>query len=193
MITGVAGATLFSFAIIQSPVRQGRILSFLWPEKYPDQAYHLKQSIIAFKMGGLWGVGLGNSMQKRIYLPEAHTDFILAIIAEELGFIATMLVVLLFVGVFICGMTISYRASDHFGKLLAFGITMMISLQAAFNIGVVTGCLPTKGLPLPFISYGGSSLVMAISMVAVLLSIAQHTEEDDGKRTRSIKDRAHRL
>ncbi len=193
LVTAVIGILLFGLAIMQSPVRQGRILSFLWPEKFPDQAYHLKQSIIAFKMGGLWGVGLGNSMQKRIYLPEAHTDFILAIIAEELGFIATLLVVLLFVGIFICGITISYRASDSFGRLLGFGITMMISLQAAFNIGVVTGCLPTKGLPLPFISYGGSSLVMATVMVAILLSIAQCSEDGGGKSARSVKDQAHRL
>ncbi len=195
VVTAFLGAVAFGLAIMQSEVRRGRILSFMWPEKFPEQAYHLKQSIIAFKMGGLWGVGLGNSMQKRIYLPEAHTDFILAILAEEFGFAGTILVLLLFVGIFVYGMTISYQAADPFGRLLGFGITMMISLQAAFNVAVVTGCVPTKGLPLPFISYGGSSLVMALAMVGILLSIAQYTEEEelDGKGTRSIKDRAHRV
>jgi cell division protein FtsW len=193
VVTGVAGLCAFTIAIMQSTERLERILAFLWPDKYPDQAYHLAQSKVAFIMGGAFGVGLGNSMQKRFYLPEAHTDFILSIIAEELGFIATLLVILLFVGFFICGMTISSRATEPFGRLLGFGLTMMISLQAAINVGVVTGCLPTKGLPLPFISYGGSSLMMSVAMCAVLLSIAQHTEADDGKRTRSIKDRAHRL
>ncbi len=192
-VTAVSGLSLFMLAIMQNAERLGRILAFIWPEKYPDQAYHLAQSKIAFIMGGPFGVGLGNSMQKRAYLPEAHTDFILSIIAEELGFVATLLVLVLFVGIFICGMTISSRASEPFGRLLGFGVTMMLSLQAAINVGVVTGCLPTKGLALPFISYGGSSLLMSVVMVSVLLSIAQHTEHDDGKKTRSIKDRAHRL
>ena len=193
LASGVAGLTAFSVAIMQSTERLERILAFLWPDKYPDQAYHLAQSKIAFIMGGPFGVGLGNSMQKHSYLPEAHTDFILSIIAEELGFVATTLVVLLFVGFFVCGLTISSRATEPFGRLLGFGVTLMIGLQAAINIGVVTGCLPTKGLPLPFISYGGSSLMISVVMCSVLLSIAQHTEEDDGKTTRSIKDRAHRL
>ncbi|MBT3192674.1 MAG: putative lipid II flippase FtsW [Verrucomicrobia bacterium] len=193
LATGVAGLSLFTVAIMQSTERLERILAFLWPDKYPDQAYHLAQSKIAFIMGGPFGVGLGNSMQKRFYLPEAHTDFILSIVAEELGFVATLLVILLFVGIFFCGMTISSRATEPFGRLLGFGVTMMLSLQAAINVGVVTGCLPTKGLPLPFLSYGGSSLMMSIVMCSILLSIAQHTEEDDGKTTRSIKDRAHRL
>jgi len=193
LVAGVLGAAGLAVAVLQNPNRLGRIMSFMWPDKYPDQAYHLAQSKIAFIMGGPFGVGLGNSMQKQLYLPEAHTDFILSIIAEELGFVATLLVVILFVGFFICGMTISFRAGDAFGRLLGFGITMMISIQAAFNIGVVTGCLPTKGLALPFISYGGSSLVMAVVMTSVLLSIAQHTEENDGRQNRSIKDQAHRL
>ncbi len=193
LIAGVTGFSAFCVAIMQNTERLERILAFLWPDKYPDQAYHLAQSKIAFIMGGPLGVGLGNSIQKHVYLPEAHTDFILAIIAEELGFIATLLVILLFVGFFFCGMTISARAREPFGRLLGFGLTMMISLQASINVGVVTGCLPTKGLPLPFISYGGSSLMISVAMASVLLSIAQHTEEDDGTRTRSVKDRAHRF
>jgi cell division protein FtsW len=190
---GVLGLAGFVVAIFYDPVRLGRVLAFLWPEKYPDKAYHLMQSLDAFYLGGAFGVGLGNSMQKRFYLPEAHTDFILAIIAEELGLVATLLVLLLFVGYFVCGMTISNRAPDTFGRLLGFGVTMMICLQAAINMVVVTGLGPTKGLPLPFISYGGSSLVVSIFMSAILLSIARATASEEKPATRGIKDRAHRL
>jgi len=190
---GVLGLAGFVVAIFYDPVRLGRVLAFLWPEKYPDQAYHLMQSLDAFYLGGAFGVGLGNSMQKRFYLPEAHTDFILAILAEELGLVATLLVLFLFVGYFICGMTISNRAPDTFGRLLGFGVTMMITLQAAINMVVVTGLGPTKGLPLPFISYGGSSLMISVVMSAILLSIARSTAGDGEPSARGIKDRAHRL
>lgn len=188
LVTYLLGAGGLAAAVWNNDNRRGRILSFLWPDKYPVQAYHLTQSKIAFIMGGTFGVGLGNSMQKHLYLPEAHTDFIFSIIAEELGFVGTAIVVALFTGYFICGMIISAKAADPFGRLLGFGLTMMIGLQAAFNIGVVTGCLPTKGLALPFISYGGSSLVMAIVMSAVLLNIAQCNDPED-----TVKDRVHRL
>ncbi len=190
---GMLGLAGFVVMIFYDPVRLGRVLAFLWPEKYPDQAYHLMQSLDAFYLGGAFGVGLGNSMQKRFYLPEAHTDFILAIVAEELGLVATLLVLLLFAGYFVCGMAISNRAPDTFGRLLGFGVTMMITLQAAINMVVVTGLGPTKGLPLPFISYGGSSLVISIIMSAVLLSIARSTADEGEQSTRGIKDRAHRL
>ncbi|MDD5522211.1 MAG: putative lipid II flippase FtsW [Kiritimatiellae bacterium] len=189
---GLLGLCGFILAVMRDPIRLKRILSFLWPDQFSAGAYHLMQSKIAFELGGLFGKGLGNSLQKHLYLPEAHTDFILAIIGEELGFIATLIVVLLFTGFLICGMIITFKAPDPFGRLVAFGITMMISLQAAINIGVVTGCLPTKGLPLPFISYGGSSLLMAAIGVCVLLNIAQHAGEDHADdHTRIIKDNAH--
>jgi cell division protein FtsW len=191
--TGVCGLAGFVVAIFFSPNRIGRVMSFLWPEKYPDQAYHLTQSLYSFYLGGAFGVGLGNSIQKRFYLPEAHTDFILAIIAEELGLIATLMVLLLFVGYFMCGMSISRRAPDPFGRLLGFGVTMMITLQAGINMAVVTGLGPTKGLPLPFISYGGSSLVLSIVMSAVLLSIARSSSVGVEARPRVIKDCAHDL
>lgn len=193
LATGLLGLAGFAGAIVCIPNRLGRILAFLWPEKYPDQAYHLTQSLYAFYLGGAFGVGLGNSMQKRFYLPEAHTDFILAIIAEELGLTATLLVLLLFAGYFLCGMSISNRAPDAFGRLLGYGVTMMIALQAAINMVVVTGLGPTKGLPLPFISYGGSSLVMSVVMSAVLLSIARVSSIDDERCPRAIKDQAHDL
>ena len=172
------GGAAFVAAIFQDTERLGRLVACYWPEKYPDQAYQAQQSIIAFIMGHWGGVGLGNSMQKRLYLPEAHTDFILSIVAEELGVLASMLVLLLFVGYFICGMTISMRAREPFARVFGFGITLLISLQAMINIGVVTGVLPTKGIALPFISYGGSSLVMSIVMTAVLLNIAQQESAD---------------
>ncbi len=191
LVAGFVGACGFAVAIALNPVRSARILAFLWPDRYPNEAYHLGQSKVAFIMGGGLGVGLGNSMQKKTYLPEAHTDFILSIIGEELGLGATLLVLVLFIGIFICGMTISSKADSVFGRLLAFGVTMMISLQAAINVGVVTGCLPTKGLALPFISYGGSSMLMSTVLIAVLLSIA--ATGTPGSNGDPIKDKGHRI
>jgi cell division protein FtsW len=193
LVTGGVGLVGFAVAVAQDPVRLARILAFVWPDKYPEQAYHLKQSKIAFILGGWFGVGLGNSMQKRLYLPEAHTDFILSILGEEKGLMASLLVLLLFVGIYICGMTICVRALDPFGRYLAFGITNMLCVQAAINIGVVTGCLPTKGLPLPFISYGGSSMLISVVMVALLLSVAQHSTQDQDGRIHAIRDKGQRL
>lgn len=180
--------------VIFDPMRSKRILAFLWPDKYPKVAYHLMQSKVAFIRGEIFGVGLGNSIQKQLYLPEAHTDFILAIIGEELGLIATGGIVLLFAGLLFCGLSISSRAPDPFGRLLGFGLTLMLSVQAAMNIAVVTGSMPTKGLPLPFISYGGSSMVASLVMVSILLNIAKHGQKDHkDAHTRTIWDRVHRL
>ena len=192
LVSGIVGFCLFVLAVMHDPVRMQRVLAFLMPERYPDAAYHLAQSRVAFISGGWAGVGLGNSIQKQFYLPEAHTDFILAIIGEELGFMATITVVVLFFGLLLCGLMISQRAPDPLGRLLAFGFTMMIVLQATINVGVVTGCLPTKGLPLPFISYGGSSLVMSVAAVGVLLNIARHGgKRYKDKHTRVIRDQVH--
>jgi cell division protein FtsW len=193
-VTGALGAAGFVLAVMHDPVRMGRILAFLMPEKYPATAYHLAQSKLAFIRGQLFGVGLGNSLQKQFYLPEAHTDFILAIIGEELGLLATGGVLLLFLALLACGLVISRRAPDPFGRLLSFALVMMVTLQAAINIGVVTGCLPTKGIALPFISYGGSSLVVTLAAVGILLNVSRHGEGDlVDEHTRPIKDRAHRL
>lgn len=192
LVAGIAGVCGLGVLIARDPVRLGRVLAFVMPDKYPATAYHLNQSKISFMAGGLKGVGLMDSMQKQLYLPEPHTDFILAIVAEELGYFATMSVLLLFVGVLLCGLWISVKARDVFGRLLAFGVTMMLAVQSAINIGVVTGCLPTKGLALPFISYGGSSLMMSLIFVGVLANVAVHgTEGHEDPHTRMIKDRHH--
>lgn len=194
VMAGLVGASGFAWAVMHNEVRYGRIMAFLSPERYPKEAYQLRQSLDAFILGGGWGAGLGESVQKHNYLPEAQTDFILAIIGEELGFPATIMVAVLFAAFFVCGLIIAVKASDAFGRLLAFGITTMISLQAAINVGVVTGCLPTKGLPLPFISAGGSSLVMTMFCVGVLLNVARHAAgRVDDEHTKPIKDNVHWL
>lgn len=194
-ITAVVGFSAISLAIMEDEERMRRIIAFLNPDKYAqDEAFQLLSSIYAFIVGGARGVGLGESLQKRFYLPEAHTDFIFAIIGEELGFAASALVVLLFLGFLYCGLRICFRASDAFGRLVAFGITAMITLQAAINIGVVTGCLPTKGLPLPFISFGGTSMAVTLFMVGVLINIALQAGSergDDG--IPNIKNKARRI
>jgi cell division protein FtsW len=190
---GIVGLIGFIFRIMHDPVRMRRILAFLWPDEYAKkEAYQLTQALYAFVLGGPTGVGIGQSIQKQSYLPEAHTDFIYAIIGEEWGLIATLAVVFAFVIFFILGMRLSFRAPDQFGRLLAFGITLMITLQAAFNIAVVTGCMPTKGLALPFISYGGSSILLTYVMVGVLVNIGRQAEADPRSGDfRCIRDQHH--
>ncbi|HAL91629.1 MAG TPA: putative lipid II flippase FtsW [Verrucomicrobia bacterium] len=171
---GVLAVGGLAWMIKQNPERMGRIMAFLHPEQYAQgEAFQLMNALYAFVAGGAAGVGLGQSLQKQHYLPEAHTDFIFAIIGEELGIGASVGVVLLFALFMLCGLRISGRAADAGGRLMAFGITILITLQAAINIGVVTGRLPTKGLPLPFISFGGTSLMVTLFMTGVLLNIAR--------------------
>lgn len=189
------GFSGFVVAVMRDPVRMNRIVAFLNPEQYAQTySFQLLNAINAFIAGGPMGVGLGGSIQKHYYLPEAHTDFIFAIIGEELGAAATLAVVLMFAGLFICGLRISLRAPDTFGRILAFGITLMITLQAVINIGVVIGLLPTKGLPLPFISAGGSSLIISLLEIGVLYNIALHARSRVGDtETQAIKDRVHKF
>ncbi|MDR0993286.1 MAG: putative lipid II flippase FtsW [Verrucomicrobiota bacterium] len=183
---GLLGAAGLGWMISQNPERMGRIMAFLEPEKYAQgEAFQLLNALYAFVAGGPRGVGLGQGMQKRQYLPEAHTDFIFAIVGEELGIVASIGVVLLFVAFMLCGLRISGRASDPGGRLMAFGITMLVTLQAVINIGVVTGRLPTKGLPLPFISFGGTSLVVTLFMIGVLLNIARQGGSPFKKKRRT--------
>lgn len=194
-IAGALGFSVITLAIMQNAERMRRIIAFLNPELYAkDEAFQLLNAIYAFVVGGGPGVGLGGSLQKRYYLPEAHTDFIFAIGGEEMGLALSLGMALLFLGFFICGVRISYRAVDSFGRLVAFGVTSMITLQAAINIGVVTGCLPTKGLPLPFVSYGGTSMLVTLLMVGVLVNIAIQAggEKDDGSLA-VVRDRVRRF
>jgi cell division protein FtsW len=177
VVIAALGVVAFIYAVMQDEVRSRRIMAFLNPEEHAlGAAFQLMNAIYAFVIGGWTGVGLGQSIQKRFYLPESHTDFIFAIIGEELGLVASLFVLLMFLVIFFCGLRISLRAPDSFGKLLALGITLMITMQAAFNIGVVTGSLPTKGLALPLVSYGGSSMVMTMIMIGVLVNIASKAD-----------------
>jgi cell division protein FtsW len=160
--------------VVLKAYRFKRVLAFLDPEgtKLSD-GFQLYQSLIALGSGGLIGRGLGGSMQKLFYLPEAHTDFIFSIIGEELGLIGTTIVLGVFALLAWRGLRVALLAPDRFGSLLAVGITMMIAVQAMLNITVVTGLAPTKGLPLPFVSNGGSSLLINMVAMGVLLNISQ--------------------
>jgi len=195
LLIGLVGLIGIVFMIFQNPERMSRILAFLDPQKYEnDKAWQLINSLRAFAGGELWGVGFGNSMQKYHYLPEAHTDFIFPIIGEELGVIASLGVVVLYVILFVLGLRIAFNARDDFGRFLAYGITLMISIQALINLAVVTGCVPTKGLALPFISYGGSSLLVSGLMIGILVNIAHSTMHAPSKAPRSLfKDRARKV
>jgi cell division protein FtsW len=158
--------------------RQARLMAFLDPASDPQGAgFQLLQSLIAVGSGGFTGVGLMESKQKLFYLPEAHTDFIYAVICEELGFIGAMIVIALFVIYGWRGIRAAFGAPDGFGRLLALGITAMVLCQALINFAVVLGMVPTKGIPLPFISYGGSSLLVMLLATGVLLNISQRAAE----------------
>ena len=193
---GLCGLTAIATMIRFNPERMGRIDAFLDPQaNAQDEAWQLVSSLQAFASGGqhgLWiGQGFGNSLQKYYYLPEAHTDFIFPILGEELGLMAALAVVFLFMLLFVLGLVVAFKANDDFGRFLAFGITLMISLQALINFAVVTGWAPTKGLALPFISYGGSSLLISGVMVGILVNVAHVSICEPSKASRNLfKDRA---
>jgi cell division protein FtsW len=175
---GLAASVLpLYFLIVRVPWRWARMQAFLDPFKDPQgKGFHIIQSMIAVSTGGLTGLGLMEGKQKLFYLPEPHTDFIFAVTAEELGLWGSLLVVGLF-GIFLYrGIRTALRTSDMFGKFLATGITAMVVVQALFNISVVLALVPAKGIPLPFISYGGSSLFITLASVGVLLNISQQAE-----------------
>jgi len=174
----LAAVPILYLLITQVSYRQARLMAFLDPASDPQGAgFQLLQSLIAVGSGGFTGVGLMESKQKLFYLPEAHTDFIYAVIAEELGFIGAMIVISLFVVYGWRGMRAAFAAPDGFGRLLALGITAMVLSQALINFAVVLGMVPTKGIPLPFISYGGSSLLVMLLATGVLLNISQQAAE----------------
>jgi cell division protein FtsW len=177
-VGAVAAMPALYFLITHVSYRQARLLAFLDPASDPQGAgFQLLQSLIAVGSGGFTGVGLMESKQKLFYLPEAHTDFIYAVICEELGFIGAMFVIALFVVYGWRGMRAAFAAPDGFGRLLALGITAMVLSQALINFAVVLGMVPTKGIPLPFISYGGSSLLVMLLATGVLLNVSQRAAE----------------
>jgi cell division protein FtsW len=158
--------------VMHNPERWSRLTSFMDPEKVcVGSGYQLWNSMLALGSGGWLGLGFSQSRMKEMYLPEAHTDFILSIVGEELGFVGLMFVILGYASLTLAGMWISCRAKDKKGALMAFGATTLLALQALINLGVVSGALPTKGMPAPFISYGGSNMLMALSCVGLLLSV----------------------
>ena len=163
--------------IARVPYRYNRFMAFLHPEQDPQGAgFQLLQSLIAVGSGGFFGVGLMASRQKLFYLPEAHTDFIFAVLSEELGFIGAAAVVALFAIYGWRGLRAALHAPDDFGRMLAMGITFLVVGQALVNLSVVVGLMPTKGIPLPFISYGGSSLVVMLLATGILLNISQYAD-----------------
>jgi len=157
--------------------RYRRLMSFIRPWDDPSgTSYHIIQSFLSFGSGGLFGLGLGEGRQKLFFLPAPHTDFIFSVIGEELGLVGAMVLVLLFFIFTLRGIAIANAMEDRFGALLALGVTLMISLQAVINMGVVLGLLPTKGLTLPFISYGGTSLITNLVGVGILLRLSTRVE-----------------
>src|SRR6201987_484082 len=173
-----AALPLLYLLITHVSYRQARLTAFLDPGSDPQGAgFQLLQSLIAVGSGGFTGVGLMESKQKLFYLPEAHTDFIYGVICEELGLIGAMIVIALFVVYGWRGMRAAFGAPDGFGRLLALGITAMVLCQALINFAVVLGMVPPKGIPLPFISYGGSSLLVMLLATGVLLNISQQAQE----------------
>ncbi len=166
-------AAAFYAAIVSSPTRINRITSFINPEAI---SYQARQSLIAISSGGIWGKGLGQGISKYGHVPEDTTDFVFAIIAEELGFVGAVGVIALFALFVVVGIIIVARCENRFGRILAAGIVLSIAIQAAVNIGVAMVVLPTKGIPLPFISAGGTSMLLSAGAVGVLLNIARQTD-----------------
>ena len=167
--------------------RMGRLAAFMDPERFKDDAgLQQMQALIAWGSGGMEGLGLGNGRQKMLYLPYAHTDFIFPMIGEELGLRMSLLVVFLFVVIIVCGLMIALHAKDRAGLLLGSGIVSLLGLQAAVNIGVTTSLLPNKGLPLPFVSYGGSNLAACLFGIGLLLNIYRQGVLEPAKKKSAV-------
>ncbi len=166
------------FLIMSTPYRKMRFLAFLDPWKlYKTFGFQIAQSLISFGSGGFWGCGIGNSVQKLFYLPEAHTDYIFAIIAEELGFFGVIGVLGLFFALFVVCLKISLKIDNLFGKLMGIGFSFLIIIEVLINTGMCMGILPPKGIALPFFSYGGSSLLAKFFMFGIILNMAREIEE----------------
>ena len=174
VVAAVAGAAATAMMVAYSPWRRDRMLGFLDPWEDPfGSGYQTLKSLHAMASGGLDGLGLGAGRAKWGFLPYAHTDFIFAVIGEELGMIGSLLVVILFVGLAAAGLGVALRAPDRFGMLLAVGITSWIILQAALNMGAVLAIFPVVGITLPLLSFGGTSLVATLAAMGVLLNVAR--------------------
>jgi cell division protein FtsW len=174
LVAAMMAAPLAWYAVVGTPWRLKRLMAFFEPEAHREGAgYQVWEALLTLGSGGLSGVGLGEGQQKLFYLPEAHTDFILPTIGQELGFIGVSAVLLLFAVVIWRGARVALRAPDRFGTYLAFGCTGVIAIQAGINMAVVVGVLPTKGITLPFVSYGGSSMLASFAMVGIILSVAR--------------------
>jgi cell division protein FtsW len=183
----VVGFAVLTFAVFNIDERMGRLLAFLDPEKYKlTEGLQQWQALLAFGAGGVEGLGLGNGRQKMLYLPYAHTDFIFPMIGEELGLRFTLLTIFCFLLILLAGVLIAMNSRDRFGLLLGFGITLIISMQAAVNIGVTTSLLPNKGMPLPFISYGGSNLAISLFLIGILINIHRHGRREPNHRLRTV-------
>jgi len=182
--TYIVGAALcalppIALLVMGTAYRRQRVLTFLNPWEDPlGSGFQIIQSLIAVGTGGIWGRGLMNGVQKLFYLPEPHTDFIYSVISEELGLIGATAVLLCFCVITWRGLRISLRAPDGFGSFLALGLTVMVAVQAFVNISVVLGLMPTKGIPLPFVSAGGSSLLINLVGMGILLNVSQHASYD---------------
>lgn len=170
----VGGLVVLIYAATHVDERMGRLLAFMHPDQYPGEFYQQLQGLIAIGSGGLEGLGLGAGRQKLMYLPYAHTDFIFPMIGEELGLKFTLITVFGYLLICIAGTIVASNARDRFGMLLGFGCVMMITLQSVVNIGVTTALLPNKGMPLPFVSFGGSNLAICYFMLGILINIHRH-------------------
>lgn len=177
---GILALITFWLAIWSSDYRRQRLITFFNPsENTLGSSYHIQNILIALGSGGWWGLGFGESRQKRLFLPEPHTDSIFPVIVEELGFIRALIVFLALVFVIVQAFRISLRAPDDFGRLMAIGITMWIAIQSIVNIAAVLGLIPLTGIPLPFISYGGSSLIMLGAALGILLNISKQIRKEN--------------
>ncbi|MFQ5902782.1 MAG: putative lipid II flippase FtsW [Candidatus Binatia bacterium] len=174
LLTCLMALPILALSVIGAEYRLRRFLTFLDPWRdASNSGFQIIQSYIAFGSGQLWGVGLGESRQKLFYLPEAHTDFIFSVIGEELGLLGALTVLALFGVIVVRGFRLTLRIEEPFGQYLAFGLTTLLGLQALIHMGVVMGLMPTKGLVLPFISYGGSAMVMSLVGAGILLSLSR--------------------
>jgi cell division protein FtsW len=174
--------------MINAPYRLKRIMSFWDPWKYPtDEGYQMIHSFMAFGTGGIWGTGIGKGYQKLFYLPEPHTDFIFSVIGEELGLFGVLVILLLYFVILWRGISIAINADEPFGSFMAIGLTIAIGLQVCINMGVTLGLLPTKGLTLPFLSYGGTSLLINMASIGVLMNIGASA---NALKTRRVKKKS---